>query len=98
MQRKPRVVTPAYCLHKSTGQGFVKLNGKPHYLGVHDKPETKQKYFRLLSEWELNGRQPIAPKEDMRVIDLIERYWQFAKSAYRKPDGILLLVHGSEPG
>jgi hypothetical protein len=70
MARKPRVVTPAYCLHKATGQSYVKLNGKTHYLGVHDQPETKQKYHRLVSEWELNGCQPITPKEDMRVIDV----------------------------
>ena len=87
MPRKPRNSQPKYCLHKATGQGYVKLNGKPHYLGSYDRPETRQRYLQVLSDWESSGRQQIAPKDEMRVMDLIERYWVWVKTYYRRADG-----------
>jgi len=79
--------SPGIAFHKSTGKGYVKLNGKRHYPGEYDLPETKQKYFQIVAEWESNGRQLSSPDNDARILGLISLYWECAKSYYRKPDG-----------
>ena|GEM_PF-4833356 len=48
--------------HKASGQGFVELNGKRHYLGVFGLPETKERYARTLAEWLAHGRRPLADR------------------------------------
>jgi len=92
MPQKTATSTPRYCLHKATDQGYVKLNGKPVYLGKYDLPETRQKYHRILSEWEHNGRVPLVPVEDARILDLIDRYYHWAKTYYRNQT--VLTPHG----
>ncbi|MFP6584159.1 MAG: recombinase XerD, partial [Candidatus Hydrogenedentota bacterium] len=87
MSKKKRVTTPAYCHHKATGQGYVFLNGKRHYLGPHDNPETRQKYHRMIAEWEANDRRPAVAIDDVRVLHLIGSYWSWAKGYYRDVDG-----------
>ncbi len=34
---------PSYRLHKASGQGIVTLNGKDHYLGLYNTPESHSK-------------------------------------------------------
>lgn len=51
---------PSYRLHKLTGQAVVTISGCDHYLGLHDTPESKQKYARLVQEWLVVGRAPLA--------------------------------------
>ncbi len=38
--------------HKASGQGFVELNGRRHYLGRYELPKTRQRYHDLLQTWE----------------------------------------------
>lgn len=52
MPRARRV--PKYCQHR-TGQAFVKLGGKNHYLGKHGSPESLPKYHQVVGEWFANG-------------------------------------------
>jgi hypothetical protein len=78
---------PSYRHHKSSGQGFVELNGHRHYLGKYELPESKERYHRLLAEWLANGRRLPVDPDDLTVIELIDRFWQHAKTYYRKPDG-----------
>ena len=41
---------PSYRRH-STGQAFVELRGRRHYLGItHASPESRKKYDRLVAE------------------------------------------------
>lgn len=87
MPSKTSLFTPKYCLHKATGQGFVRLNGKMHYLGVYDSPESRQKYHQLVARWEADGRVPLVSTDDFHLVHLIERYIIWAKSYYVKPDG-----------
>ncbi|MFO0814281.1 MAG: tyrosine-type recombinase/integrase [Gemmatales bacterium] len=49
---------PSYRLHKSTGQAVVVLNGKYHYLGLHDTPASHANYKRTLGEWLQRGSIP----------------------------------------
>lgn len=45
---------PGYCLHKPTGQAYVRFNGKLHYLGEYGSEESKERYNRLKAEWLVN--------------------------------------------
>jgi len=51
-----RNYVPKYRLHKASGQAFVELSGKRIYCGKYGTPESKEKYHRLVEEWEANGR------------------------------------------
>ncbi|HEX2953090.1 MAG TPA: site-specific integrase [Bacillota bacterium] len=66
---------------------FVELNGKRHYLGPYDSPESKASYQRLLVEWTVGNRQPVASTNEITVVELIARYWRHVESYYRKPNG-----------
>ena len=41
---------PPCRLHKTSGRGYVNLNGRRVYLGRFDLPETRAKYDRLIAE------------------------------------------------
>lgn len=47
---------PGYRYHIS-GQAVVTLDGKNFYLGPHDSPESKARYFALLNEYHANGKR-----------------------------------------
>ncbi len=80
--KKTRV--PSFRLHKATSQGYVELDGQRKYLGRYELPETREKYHRLIAEWEANGRSlPPAP-EDLTVKELIGQYWEHAERYYVK--------------
>ena len=42
---------PSYRLHRASGQGIVTLNGKDHYLGLYDTPESHSKYDQVIADW-----------------------------------------------
>lgn len=81
MTRTPK--TPAYMLHKGTGQSRVQLNGQDFYLGAWRSPESIEKYDRLIAEWLANGRRP--PRRNNGVIciaEVIVRYMDYAQTRY----------------
>lgn len=43
---------PAYCLHKSTHQAVVSLNGSKIYLGPYGSRRSLQRYQEVLKQWE----------------------------------------------
>ena len=57
---------PAYRYHLS-GQAVVTLAGRDYYLGAHDSPESRSRYFALLAQYNANGRQ--APEVETRQVD-----------------------------
>jgi hypothetical protein len=77
---------PSYRHHKARNLAVVTLDGKDHYLGKYNSPESREKYHRLISEWHANQGRPAAangsPVPIQTVNDLILAYWEFAK-AYR---------------
>ena len=82
--------TPKYRRHKATGQAYVQLNRKRFYLGNYDLPRTREKYHRLIAEWEASGRQPMTswnadgPRRpsvpsDLLVAELVKRWWDLTQ-------------------
>ncbi|RPI64315.1 MAG: site-specific integrase [Planctomycetaceae bacterium] len=80
-------LVPSLNLHKPTGQGYVRLNGRFIYLGRFDAAETHQKYHQLIAEWMVLGRQLQQPQEEITVLEIVASYMIHAKSYYVDPDG-----------
>jgi len=81
-KRPPR--QPSYRLHKARKCAVVTLNGKNHYLGPYDSPESHEKYARLIAEWRVNGKEVAAiasplPNGALAINDLVLRYLDFAE-------------------
>ena len=90
MAKHQPTATPKYRRQRQThgtDRAFVELNGKRHYLGPYNSPESKQAYHRLLAEWSSHGQQlPVEP-EEVTVMELAARFWAHAQDYYCKPDG-----------
>ncbi len=43
-------VLQMYCLHKGSGQAYVKIKGKRFYFGPHGAAESKGRYSRFIAE------------------------------------------------
>jgi len=91
--RTPRI--PSLRLHKASGQAFVELDGKRHYLGAHGLPETQQRYQAMLGDWLKNGRRlpdtpaqgEDAPAGTPAIVELVAPYWEHCKLYYRDAQG-----------
>lgn len=77
-----RFKAPRYCLHKSTGQAYVRLDGRMRYLGPYDSPESKARYREVIDAWRLRTErsQPI----ELTIGELVILYVDHAKRYYRK--------------
>ena len=84
---------PSYRYHKASDQAVVVLDGRSHYLGPWDSPESRSRYDRALAEWLAGGRRdrdpapPSVPEPRPSVSELILAYWRHAEGHYRGPDG-----------
>jgi len=50
------------CLHKNTGQAYVRLNGEFVYLGIYGTPEAEQRFHQVVV---LEDQKPTAPVSGM---------------------------------
>jgi hypothetical protein len=82
-----RKAVPSFRCHKASNQSFVELNGKRIYLGRYDLPETREKYHRTIAEWLAASRKPAAAPGGIAIVELVDRYWEYAITYYRRPDG-----------
>jgi integrase len=79
---------PAYRLHKATGQAVVVLRGRSYYLGKFGTPQSRAEYNRLIAEYLTAGNTPPPKRDgapatpDLTVVELIQRYWEFAERHY----------------
>lgn len=46
--------TPSYRLHRESGQGCTKIQGKRYYFDPHSSPASKKKFKQLLAEYFLS--------------------------------------------
>lgn len=90
MPRKPKV--PGYCLHKQSGQAFVRLtrkNGKREfvYLGDYGSALSREKYERVVAEY-LAARDGAVPSlgfdRRLTLAEIMVAYLRFAARHYVK--------------
>ena len=83
---------PAYRHHKARNCAVVTIDGKNHYLGPWQSPESHEKYAALIAEWRRNnGTLPATPtaalgdqSAPLTVGELILAYFKFAQAHYMK--------------
>jgi integrase len=76
---------PGYCLHKPTGQAYVRFDGKPFYLGEFGSEVSKERYNRLKAEWLVNRHSAkFKPKASAgpTVSDVCNAYLDHAEAYY----------------
>ena len=61
---------------------FVVLNDRRVYLGEYDSEESRGEYDRLLAEWLARARQPLVSPDEITIIELVHRYWNYAEHYY----------------
>ena len=88
-----RKAIPSYCLHRSSGKAVVRIDGRDHYLGPYDSPESRSEYDRVIAEWLARGRQPEFPEAESRVNSLsinevLLKFIDYAERYYRDGDQV----------
>tara|TARA_R110002072_G_C7974418_1_gene535198 strand:- start:9969 stop:11216 length:1248 start_codon:yes stop_codon:yes gene_type:complete len=77
----PRQKKPGYWSHKPSGQAYVRIDGKDHYLGPYGSPESRDRYDEIVREWTINQS---ADGVTLTVDELALRYLKHARRHYRK--------------
>lgn len=66
---------PKYRHYQPKNLGVVRIDGKDHYLGRYDSPESWEKYHRLVAEWLSRGtldiREAPIPPTAISVNELL---------------------------
>lgn len=80
---------PKYRHYKPKNLAVVRIDGKDHYLGAYNSPESWEKYHRLMAERLAQKAEPVAdPKSpteispDLTINQLLNHYRQFAETYY----------------
>ena len=77
MSRRRKV--PSYCRHKASGQAYVTLDGREHYLGVYGTQESRERYARLIAE-HTAGQCSVVPSSPvgstLSINELALLYWE----------------------
>ncbi|HEV8066968.1 MAG TPA: site-specific integrase [Planctomycetaceae bacterium] len=63
---------PQYCLHKGSGQAYVKIDGRRIYLGPHNSTESRRRYSDEIDRWRELQQWGVLP--DIRVGELMLTY------------------------
>lgn len=102
---------PKYCRHKATGQAYVTVNKRRHYLGVYGTSESEERYRRFVQMYTATPASPKViqrtPGAEIEVIELCAAYLLHAEQYYQNsPQSldrvkaalrILKLTHASTP-
>jgi integrase len=82
----PRLIreVPKYRKHKASGQAFVEINGRRHYLGLWQSKASRIEYDRHITEWLSSGRSPTygVPEHIVTITELVVAYLEYAKVYY----------------
>jgi hypothetical protein len=82
--RGPSKAHPKYRKHKATGRAIVTIDGRDIYLGDYGTKASRIEYDRLIGEWLANGRTMPVRTRSLTVVELVAKYWKFAKGYYVK--------------
>jgi hypothetical protein len=69
---------PKYRRHRDAERGdraFAALEGRRVYLGAYDSSASRERYARLIAEWEAGSRQAPAEKDEITIMELVARFW-----------------------
>jgi len=84
---------PKYSRHPKTGQSYVTVNKKRHYLGKYGTPESEERYRRFIQELVASPAKAVAiekpPGSDIEIVELCGAYWQHAEQYYASSPGSL---------
>jgi len=50
----PRKKKLGYWNHRPSGRAHVRIDGKDHYLGLYDSPESRDRYDEIIRDWTLS--------------------------------------------
>jgi len=78
---------PTLKLHKSSGHGYVRIDGKQIFCGLFGSAECRQRYERTIAEWLARDRRPGSTKGPLLVNDLLAAFLAHAIEYYRDGDG-----------
>src|SRR4051812_35039693 len=82
----PRLIkaVPNYRKHKASGQAFVEINGRRHYLGLWQSKASRLEYDRHITEWLSSGRSTSygVPEHVTSIAELVVAYVEFADRYY----------------
>ena len=70
MARPKNRTAPKYRHHKPSGNAAVVINGKFHYLGKYDSPESRRKYRSLIATHWLAEPDPVGSKNSADILNL----------------------------
>jgi len=79
-----KIRVPSFRLHKPSGQAVVTMSGKDFYLGRYDSADAKQRYLKLLAEWEAANRSSCfgEPVERLTMAQVALSYLEYAQDYY----------------
>lgn len=79
-------LVPKYCLHKPSGQAYVRICGKVCYVGHYGTDESKAEYGRLVAELATNPAvtSAMVATSALTVVEVADAYWDFSQGYYRK--------------
>ena len=88
---------PKYRHYLPKNLAVVRIDGKDHYLGKFDSPQSWKKYHQLLADWQSGHEVIPVPQPDQTgfigVSVVVEAYLNYAKTYYRR-DGQLTREYG----
>lgn len=98
---------PSYRHRKGSEQAVVTLSDartkkrRDYWLGPYGSPESYERYYRILAEWEAGKRTlptietERAPSADgIKVFEVIHAYWSYAREHYEPSEAGCIRVAG----
>jgi integrase len=91
--KKPRRI-PKLQLHRASGRGVVRLDGKDIYCGEYGTKSCEKEYNRLMTEW-LAGNPRTTNRTGLTITELLADYLDFAGRYYTDSEGCQTRSYGS---
>ena len=97
-QAPQKKTLPALSFHKNKKLFFVRLNGRPVYLGK-DRRLAEQRYHRAIAEWLARGKQTAPPPPDeITVAEVADRYLSHCEAYYRESPANIISIKSAING
>ncbi len=72
---------PSYRLHKPSGQAVVTIEGRDHYLGAFDSPQSHEAYGRKLAQWKAATIAVANQGQQLSVAGMVAEYWRHVEAS-----------------